>query len=230
MTDAKDILVEVKVRNNRIVSRMRRKGVPSVSELCRQMGMTTRQTEMGLLINMKTAARKDDGEWVPLAIKLADFFQCMPEDLFSDPQQYLKLEKNRGEAEVTFAEIQYLTSRVNEPVTPEIALQAQQLRAAVGKALSSLTPREERVLRMRYGFESGEPISCEVVAEQFQVSAARIAQIEAEALRKLKHPSRTRRIRAAGFKKDHTRLERQSDGSVEEHDYFRLDEEVVKAL
>ena len=62
--------------------------------------------------------------------------------------------------------------------------------------LSSLTPREERVLRMRFGIGMNTDHTLEEVGQQFSVTRERIRQIEAKALRKLKHPSRSRKMRS----------------------------------
>ncbi len=61
--------------------------------------------------------------------------------------------------------------------------------------LKSLTPREEKVLRLRFGLEDGRPRTLEEVGKEFQVTRERIRQIEAKALRKLRHPSRSKRLR-----------------------------------
>ncbi len=69
------------------------------------------------------------------------------------------------------------------------------LRETTTKILSSLTPREERVLRMRFGIGMNTDHTLEEVGQQFSVTRERIRQIEAKALRKLKHPSRSRKLR-----------------------------------
>jgi RNA polymerase primary sigma factor len=77
----------------------------------------------------------------------------------------------------------------------DAAIQAN-LREATTRVLSSLTPREERVLRMRFGIGMNTDHTLEEVGQQFNVTRERIRQIEAKALRKLKHPSRSRRLRS----------------------------------
>ena len=64
------------------------------------------------------------------------------------------------------------------------------------QVLNTLTPREERVLKMRFGLEDGTERTLEEVGQAFGVTRERIRQIEAKALRKLRHPSRSRRLRA----------------------------------
>ncbi|MCL2176914.1 MAG: RNA polymerase sigma factor RpoD [Firmicutes bacterium] len=70
-----------------------------------------------------------------------------------------------------------------------------QLRDALKKQLDGLTPREDMVLRLRYGLEDGKPRTLEEVGKEFNVTRERIRQIEAKALRKLKHPSRSKKLR-----------------------------------
>ena len=70
------------------------------------------------------------------------------------------------------------------------------LRETTTRVLSSLTPREERVLRMRFGIGMNTDHTLEEVGQQFSVTRERIRQIEAKALRKLKHPSRSRKLRS----------------------------------
>jgi RNA polymerase primary sigma factor len=70
------------------------------------------------------------------------------------------------------------------------------LRETTTRVLASLTPREERVLRMRFGIGMNTDHTLEEVGQQFSVTRERIRQIEAKALRKLKHPSRSRKLRS----------------------------------
>ena len=70
------------------------------------------------------------------------------------------------------------------------------LKNTTTKVLASLTPREERVLRMRFGIGMNTDHTLEEVGQQFSVTRERIRQIEAKALRKLKHPSRSRQLKS----------------------------------
>ncbi len=69
------------------------------------------------------------------------------------------------------------------------------LKEQLGAVLQSLTPREEKVLRLRFGLEDGRPRTLEEVGKEFNVTRERIRQIEAKALRKLRHPSRSKKLR-----------------------------------
>jgi RNA polymerase primary sigma factor len=83
----------------------------------------------------------------------------------------------------------------NAIIPIDAAIQSN-LREQTTRVLASLTPREERVLRMRFGIGMNTDHTLEEVGQQFNVTRERIRQIEAKALRKLKHPSRSRKLRS----------------------------------
>src|ERR1700742_3637816 len=83
----------------------------------------------------------------------------------------------------------------NAVLPVDAAIQAN-LRETTTRVLASLTPREEKVIKMRFGLEDGSEHTLEEVGQSFAVTRERIRQIEAKALRKLRHPSRSRKLRA----------------------------------
>jgi len=78
---------------------------------------------------------------------------------------------------------------------PVDAASRQLLKEQIDEVLSSLTPREQRVLQLRFGLEDGRSRTLEEVGKEFSVTRERIRQIEAKALRKLRHPSRSRKLK-----------------------------------
>ena len=78
---------------------------------------------------------------------------------------------------------------------PPDAASRQLLKEQIDDVLSTLTPREQRVLQLRFGLEDGRSRTLEEVGKEFNVTRERIRQIEAKALRKLRHPSRSRRLK-----------------------------------
>jgi len=78
---------------------------------------------------------------------------------------------------------------------PADAASKQLLKEQIDSVLSSLSPREQRVLQLRFGLEDGRSRTLEEVGKEFNVTRERIRQIEAKALRKLRHPSRSRRLK-----------------------------------
>jgi len=83
----------------------------------------------------------------------------------------------------------------DEAPAPAEAASYTLLKEQIGKVLSTLTPREEKVLRLRFGLEDGRPRTLEEVGKEFNVTRERIRQIEAKALRKLRHPGRSKKLR-----------------------------------
>jgi RNA polymerase primary sigma factor len=80
-------------------------------------------------------------------------------------------------------------------VPPVDIASKQLLKEEIGKVLSGLSPREQRVLTLRFGLEDGRSRTLEEVGQEFHVTRERIRQIEAKAIRKLRHPSRSRKLR-----------------------------------
>ena len=69
------------------------------------------------------------------------------------------------------------------------------LKEQLAEVMSTLTPREAKVLRLRFGLDDGKARTLEEVGKEFEVTRERIRQIEAKALRKLRHPSRSKKLK-----------------------------------
>ncbi len=82
-----------------------------------------------------------------------------------------------------------------DALPPVDAASKQLLKEQIEEVLTALTPREQRVLRLRFGLEDGRSRTLEEVGQEFNVTRERIRQIEAKALRKLRHPSRSRKLK-----------------------------------
>jgi len=80
-------------------------------------------------------------------------------------------------------------------LTPDQAASNTLLREQLEEVLNSLTPRESQILRLRFGLEDGRAHTLEDVGARFNVTRERIRQIEAKALRKIRHPSRSKKLR-----------------------------------
>ncbi|MCH5191112.1 MAG: RNA polymerase sigma factor RpoD [Oscillospiraceae bacterium] len=83
----------------------------------------------------------------------------------------------------------------DDALSPADAASISLLKEQLAEVLKTLTPREERVLSLRYGLDDGHPRTLEEVGKEFNVTRERIRQIEAKALRKLRHPSRSKKLR-----------------------------------
>ena len=79
-------------------------------------------------------------------------------------------------------------------VSPDDAVVRKVLREQLMEVLETLTPREQKVIRLRYGLDDSHPRTLEEVGKEFNVTRERIRQIEAKALRKLKNPSRSKKL------------------------------------
>ena len=123
----------------------------------------------------------------------------------SDPERYRKINDvlaERGKKKdlldmVDTIPLEYVYNLADTArPTAEDELSAKELKSTITEALSTLTPREERVLRKRFGIGLATDYTLEEIGKGFLVTKERIRQTEAKALRKLKHPSRTRKLRS----------------------------------
>ena len=80
-------------------------------------------------------------------------------------------------------------------MSPEDYATNELLKQEIGEVLLTLTEREEKVIKLRFGLEDGKSRTLEEVGQMFGVTRERIRQIEAKALRKLRHPSRSRKLK-----------------------------------
>lgn len=108
-------------------------------------------------------------------------------------QEPISLETPVGEEEESHLGDFIIDKRVTSPSEAVINLN---LREQTAEVLKSLSPREEKIIKMRFGLQDGSEHTLEEVGQQFAVTRERIRQIEAKALRKLRHPSRSHRLRA----------------------------------
>ena len=92
------------------------------------------------------------------------------------------------------ATLEQFVADINQPTLYD-KVSRELLKDALNKVLDTLSPREKKVLIMRFGFEDGKPKTLEEVGREFKVTRERIRQIEAKAIRKLKHPTRARKLK-----------------------------------
>jgi RNA polymerase primary sigma factor len=108
-------------------------------------------------------------------------------------QEPISLETPVGEEEESHLGVFIVDRRV---VSPSEAVINLNLREQTAEVLKTLSPREEKIIKMRFGLQDGSEHTLEEVGQHFAVTRERIRQIEAKALRKLRHPSRSHRLRA----------------------------------
>ena len=120
----------------------------------------------------------------------------------SDPERYRKINavlSEKGKKKdlldrVETVPLEYVYDLADDGPTPEDNAILSELKTAVTASLATLTPREERVLRKRFGIGLPTDYTLNEIGKEFSVIGERIRQIEAKALRKLKHPSRHRHL------------------------------------
>ena len=105
------------------------------------------------------------------------------------------LRKEDFEEDFETVPLEYVHDLADDGPTAEDAVNLSELKPEITKTLAKLTPREERVLRKRFGIGLGTDYTLEECGKEFSVTRNRIREIEAKALRKLKHPSRARNLR-----------------------------------
>jgi RNA polymerase primary sigma factor len=108
-------------------------------------------------------------------------------------QQPLSLETPLGQEEGSRL-VDYLQDTTS--VSPADAIVRVNLKEKTAEILHTLTPREEKIIKLRFGLEDGSEHTLEEVGQEFHVTRERIRQIEAKALRKLRHPSRSRKLKS----------------------------------
>jgi RNA polymerase sigma factor (sigma-70 family) len=189
--------IDIKVRNNLLLNAIEKAGYKNVSAFCKAADLS--QTTVGAFINLKRAPLNKDGTFCTDAQKIMDFFGVLPEDLWTVDQLTMELDTNKGHLETTRAEMVSLLGRAAgmpiEYESPEVGLDNQVLQQKVEEVLDSLTPREKKVLQLRYGIGISEEMTLDEVGDRFDVTRERIRQIETKAFRKLKTENRNRPLR-----------------------------------
>src|SRR5581483_1917950 len=108
--------------------------------------------------------------------------------------------------------------------SPSDTVASNDLKEKVREILKTLTPREEKVLKMRFGIDVASEHTLEEVGKDFSVTRERIRQIEVKALRKLRHPSRSKRLRSFFDKDIDDKEEETEDIDLDEEDIDDIDE------
>lgn len=178
----KDYRVYVKVKNANLLRAIESAGYKTIGSFCRANHMSP--SLVGSLASLKIKPRNSSGDWKDIVEKISTVLNVMPSDLFSE-EQMTPVTKNTGHIDVSLEEVStMLTQTNNNPLT---LLEEQDDKITVDAALihSRLTTNEKEVLRMRFGIDCEES-TLKVVAQKLKISAQRVRQIEAKALRKIR--------------------------------------------
>jgi len=195
----KDLRLEIKIKNNLLYKKIMER-YKSINDFA--FSNNLHPSSVGTLLNFKRSPimknKKRLGNvdgtggmyrWISTAIKLSNCLSCLPEDIF--PDHLIEARKNYYELEIESAKL----VRNTEPKLLDDYIFEKDKKEVLLKVLSTLTPRERKILRMRFGLDGdGEKILPEI-AKSFDITTVRVRQIEANAFRKLRHPSRSKKLR-----------------------------------
>ena len=192
--------VKFSIRNNLILTAIENAGYKNVSAFCKAVGIPP--TSLTNLVAMKEPPITKSGEFSHAAKKLMEELCLLPTELWTTEQLHLKLERNIAVREVSAEGMRAALGMGSEDVlqilgtddAPDEGISKQELKDTVADILDSINPREAKILRLRFGFGCREH-TLEEVAEYFDVTRERIRQIENKAIRKLKHPSRSDKLK-----------------------------------
>jgi RNA polymerase sigma factor (sigma-70 family) len=189
----KELELTFTLRNNRLKERRAALGMTRRA-LAQAVGVEP--AVYGALEALKRSPYCKSGAWTVAATRLATYFRTVEEELF--PAGVLHVKKHEVVRTIDEADIGNLLTDHQQQMRllPDAQLEEVEMKEDVHKALETLSNREEKILRMRFGIgEKDGDHTLEEVAKDFEVSRDRIRQIEARALRKLHHPSRSKQLR-----------------------------------
>jgi hypothetical protein len=154
-------LVKVSIRNNLIIKAIHKAGYRNVSQFCEQNGMG--KTQLTALISLKTPPLTQDGEFRETAKALMGHLCALPTDLWTTEQLTMELRRNTSTKEVDLnAMVAALGMNTEEALqliegsSPDNELENKETIEVVNEMLDTLTPREAKVLRMRFGIDCAE--------------------------------------------------------------------------
>jgi RNA polymerase primary sigma factor len=119
----------------------------------------------------------------------------MPEDFFTGVQMNTELETNKRSVVVNEAELQFTLGCQKEAIALDDHVARLRLPQKVNEVLETLTQREEKIINLRFGLKGNYTHTLEQIASVFNINRERVRQIEAKALRKLRHPSRSEELK-----------------------------------
>jgi RNA polymerase sigma factor (sigma-70 family) len=195
-TPRNDVRLELKFKNARLWHLVFDEH-DSVAAFCRHYGLWDGQ--VGRLLSLEDNPYRRGcrrGQLRSVAERLCEIARVVPEDLFP-PSLYVGMVPSSMVTEIPADRLMPLSSAPKLLTAPaqEDLVSQNELARDLENVLATLPPREQKVVRMRFGLDNGDESALEVVAEALNVSAERVRQIEARALRRLRHPSRARRLR-----------------------------------
>ncbi len=192
----KPFRIKVSIRNNLLLNAIEEQGYPTVAAFERAMGVSSGR--MNALVSMRVAPLLDSGEFSKEAKMAMEVLGAAPTDLWTEQQLTIKLNRNSGEREIDADLVHHLLeqrSQMEYLPSPEDHLLERETNQLVDNLLNKIRPREKDVLISR--FQNDE--TYEEVGKKMDVSRERARQIEATALRKLRHPVNLKVLNKSGL-------------------------------
>ena len=198
----KDYRIKITIRNDRLLNAIENKNIPSVRQFCKLYQLDYNRVVQ--IISGKVKPLNNLGRPIGLVEQIIDILDISLEDAFTE-RQLKGFAKTNYEISVAEKELKQL---VNPVKNQEQKIIEKDVRLKILEAFSKrLGPREEKLIRLRYGFGDEKEHTQHEIAEIFKISHARVGQILAKAERKLKHPSVSNDIINTGFNEIYTSVD-----------------------
>lgn len=169
------------------------RGFTSAAQFCKEKSVS--YNILNKIINLREIPINKKGEIRKAVLDLANALNCLPEELFSAAQMETALESNQRTFQAQEAEMRFMIESNSEVKSLEQTVLESERDKKIDEVLETLTPREKKIIEMRYGLKNGITYSSHEVGQMFDVTDARISHIEYHALRKLRHPSRSNQLK-----------------------------------
>lgn len=189
----KEYRVKVTVRNNLLLTAIEEAGYKSQTDFAKACDLN--KNVVNALVAMRMAPIGDRGDFIEPAKQIMEVLGACPTDLWTEEQLNLSLKRNTSERYYGKQELNLAMVKADDSLLVDFNvgknIDEKETHDRVEYYLDSLTPREAKVLRLRFGIDTDKEYKLEEIADMFNVTRERIRQIEAKALRKMRHPSRS---------------------------------------
>lgn len=191
-----DYRIDIKVRNNIILYKLKQAGYETISEFCRVNNAEKYISILSGIVSMTKSPLKKDEEFNSAIKYLAEKLNCSELDLFNESQMNTVLQTNKKSIAANEAEMKFMLEYNNndEHLLLEDQAQKDQFNEKILEKIEILTPREQKIIRARFGMD-GSKKTLKEVGKELGISSTRTRQIECQALRKLRHPMRSKELR-----------------------------------
>jgi RNA polymerase sigma factor (sigma-70 family) len=198
----KDYRIKITIRNDRLLNAIEDKGIPSVKQFCTLYQLN--YNSIVKIISGKIKPLNNLGKPIRLVEQIIDILDISLEDAFTE-RQLKGFAKTNYEISVAEKELKQL---VNPVKNQEQKIIEQDVKLKILEAFSKrLSPREEKLIRLKYGFGDEKEHTLYELSSKFKISVERVRQIISKAQRKMKHPSVSRDIINTGFNEIYTSVD-----------------------